>query len=224
MWVDIGYDQDTTSMSTLLHFDLTSLIKTLGYLGIFAIVFSESGLLVGFFLPGDSLLFTAGFLASQGFLDIRLLIILAFVAAVVGDSFGYAFGYRVGPRLFTRNDSLFFNKSYIDKTHSFYKRYGGKTLILARFMPVVRTFAPILAGVGNMPYRTFLSFNVIGGLLWVTLLSLLGYFLGTLIPNVDHYLLPIIALIILVSLLPGIIHILRDKQSRTKLLSFLKLK
>jgi membrane-associated protein len=194
----------------MLFTNLPELIKTVGYIGLFIIVFAESGLLIGFFLPGDSLLFTAGFLASQGYMDISILMVLVFVAAVLGDSFGYAFGRRVGPRIFSRDDSLFFNKENLRLAQEFYAKHGGKAIILARFMPVIRTFAPILAGVGNMHYRTFLSYNIIGGALWALGLSGLGYYLGSKIPNVDHYLLPIIALIIFISILPGAIHFVRS--------------
>lgn len=195
-------------------FDISSLVQSAGYIGLFLITFAESGLLIGFFLPGDSLLFTAGFLASQGYLDIRLLAPLLFVAAVIGDSVGYAFGYRVGPRIFKKEDSLLFHKENIARAQRFFEKHGGKTIILARFMPVIRTFAPILAGVGKMNYSQFVFYNIAGSLLWAVGLSLLGYFLGQAIPNVDRYLLPIIAGIIIVSFLPSIIHFLRDQKMR----------
>jgi len=195
-------------------FDLESLIKTIGYFGIFGIVFAESGLLIGFFLPGDSLLFTAGFLASQGFLSITLLVVGTFIAAVSGDSVGYAFGKKVGPAIFRKDNSLFFNKKYILQAQEFYARHGGKTIILARFVPIVRTFAPILAGVGQMQYRKFFFYNIIGGFLWSAGLTYLGFYLGSVIPNVDKYLLPIVAVIILISISPGLIHIIRDRQAR----------
>jgi membrane-associated protein len=198
-------------------FDLIPLIKTAGYLGLFGIIFAESGLFFGFFLPGDSLLFTAGFLASQGFLNVYILAPLLFVAAVAGDSVGYAFGYRVGPKIFKKEDSIFFKKEYLVKAQEFFAKHGGKTIILARFVPIVRTFAPILAGVGKMHYRTFLAYNLIGGLLWAVGLTFLGYFLGRTIPNVDKYLLPIILGIIFVSFLPTIFHLLRDENLRKKL-------
>ncbi|MHB1162981.1 MAG: DedA family protein [Minisyncoccota bacterium] len=198
-------------MNFLPHFDLLALIKTASYLGIFAIVFAESGLFFGFFLPGDSLLFTAGLLASQGFLNIALVLLVTAIAAISGDSVGYAFGYRVGPRIFTKEDSLFFHKKYVKKAETFFEKYGGKTLILARFMPGVRTFVPIMAGVGNMRYKTFLTYNIIGGVLWTLVVTLLGYFLGKVIPNVDHYLLPIIGLIVILSILPSVISILRAR-------------
>src|SRR3989338_8122881 len=189
-------------------FDLAALIKTAGYLGLFGIVFAESGLFIGFFLPGDSLLFTAGFLASQGFFNLTFLMALTFLGAVLGDSFGYAFGKKLGPRIFKKEDSLLFHKDHLERAQKFYQKHGGKAIILARFMPVVRTFAPILAGVGKMNYPAFLFYNIIGGALWATGLTLLGYYLGSVIPNIDKYLLPIIALIIFLSVLPTLIHIL----------------
>ena len=204
--------------------DLVNLIKTIGHLGIFGIIFAESGLLIGFFLPGDSLLFTSGFLASQNFLNFHLLLVLNFVAAILGDNVGYAFGKKVGPKLFKREDSLLFHKEHLDRAKRFYERYGGKTIILARFMPVIRTFAPILAGVGEMRYKSFLFYNFLGALIWAVGLTSLGYFLGSAIPSIDRYLLPIIIFIILVSVLPSIIHILRNQSDRAKIISFIKSK
>lgn len=195
-------------------FDLENLILTVGYLGVFAIIFAESGLLFGFFLPGDSLLFTAGFLASQGFLDIRVLVVGTVVAAIAGDSVGYAFGHRVGRKLFKRKESLFFHKKNLVKAEQFYEKHGGKTIILARFMPFVRTFAPIVAGIGKMNYSRFLSFNVIGGFLWALGIPVAGFWLGSVIPGVDQYLLPIIGLIIIISIAPPIVHILKSKEQR----------
>ncbi len=195
-------------------FDLVALIKTAGYFGLFGIIFAESGLLIGFFFPGDSLLFTAGFLASQGFLDIWLLMGLTFIAAVLGDSAGYMFGEKIGPAIFSKEDSWFFNKNNVYKAEKFFKKHGSKTIVLARFLPVVRTFVPILAGVGTMPYRTFIIYNLIGGALWSLGLSLLGYFLGSLIPGVDKYLLPIIVLIIILSILPSLWHVWRERSRK----------
>lgn len=188
------------------------LISTLGFVGVVSIIFAESGLFFGFFLPGDSLLFTAGFLASQNLLNLWGLLIFCSLAAILGDNFGYAFGRRVGPKIFYKEDSFFFRRSYIEKTRQFFARYGNKTIIFARFVPIVRTFAPILAGVGEMPYRQFLTYNIIGGTGWVFLLTLGGYFLGRLIPGVDQYLLPIVLLIILVSISPGLYHLYRSRQ------------
>lgn len=205
-------------------FNLESIIKAAGYFGLFGIIFAESGLFIGFFLPGDSLLFTAGFLASQGYLNIFTLAALCFVAAVAGDSVGYVFGKRVGPKIFKKEDSLFFHKDHIHKAQAYYEKHGGKTIVLARFIPIVRTFAPIVAGVGNMNYRVFLTYNIIGGFLWAVGLSVVGYFLGSVIPDVDKYLLPIIAGIIIVSLIPPVWQVLKDKETRHKLLVLLKLR
>ena len=193
-------------------FDLISLIKTAGYLGLFGIIFAESGLFIGFFLPGDSLLFTAGFLASQGFLNIWLLAPLTFIAAILGDNFGYAFGRRVGPALFTKDDSILFHKDYLERARIFFEAHGAKTLVLARFLPVIRTFAPILAGVGRMHYRTFFFYNVLGAVLWALGMTWLGYFLGSVIPNIDKYLIPIILAIVIISALPTLIHIIKNRE------------
>ncbi len=204
--------------------DLITLIKTAGYAGIFGIIFAESGLLVGFFLPGDSLLFTAGFLASQGFLNLSLLMILTFSGAILGDQAGYVLGKKIGYKIFNKENSLFFHKDNLERADKFYKEHGGKALILARFMPVIRTMAPILAGVGKMRYATFLFYNVIGGLLWASGLTYAGYYLGGAIPNIDHYLLPIIASIIIISILPSLIHILKNKTHRHQIATFVKSK
>lgn len=205
-----------------MHFDLNAILPAIGILGIGAIVFAESGLLIGFFLPGDSLLFTAGFLASQGIFDIVLLCIVCFIAAVVGDSVGYWFGHKVGRRLFQKKDSIFFHKDNLMKAEKFYEKHGKKTIILARFIPVVRTFAPIVAGIGNMHYPTFLSYNVVGGLLWGVGVTLLGYFLGKTIPDVDKYLIPIIIIIVFASVAPSAWHILREKENRDEIVKMLK--
>ncbi|MBX6341848.1 MAG: VTT domain-containing protein [Thermomicrobiaceae bacterium] len=194
------------------HFDLVNLVKTVGYLGLFGIIFAETGLFVGFFLPGDSLLFTAGFLASQGMLNIWLLLPLCFVAATLGGMVGYSFGARIGPRIFRRDDSLLFRRQHLVRASEFFERHGGKAVILARFMPIVRTFTPIVAGVGRMHYRRYALFNAIGAVLWAVGVTLAGYFLGSAIPNVDRYLLPIIFLIILASLAPGALHVLRENR------------
>lgn len=187
----------------MLHWiDPVFLITTFGLLGIFAIIFAESGLFFGFFLPGDSLLFTAGLLASQGHFNIALLWIGCMLFAILGDSVGYAFGKKVGPRIFAREDSFFFHKRHIERTRAFYEKYGKKTIVLARFVPIVRTFAPILAGVGRMEYKTFLTYNIAGGVGWSTLMIFLGYGLGSAVPGIDRYLLPLILAIILLSFAP----------------------
>jgi membrane-associated protein len=199
-----------------MHFDLVQIIKSLGYFGVWGIIFAESGLLIGFFLPGDSLLFTAGFVASQKLLNIWVLVIGAFLCAVLGDNVGYATGHRFGRRLFQKEDSWLFHKKHLVKTTNFYQKHGKKTLVLARFVPIVRTFAPIVAGIGAMHYRTFMSYNLIGGLLWTFGITLLGFFLGKSLPaeQVDKFLLPIIGLIIVVSLVPSILHVVKENQSQ----------
>ncbi len=217
---------NSTLVSSLLGFDLQELIKWAGVFGVAAIVFAESGLLIGFFLPGDSLLFTAGFLVQIGVLpfNIHLLVFILFVAAVLGDSVGYTFGRRVGRKLFERPNSRLFKKGHLEKAEAFYEKYGAKTIIMARFIPVVRTFAPVVAGTANMHYKTFVSYNIIGGLLWAAGLTYLGFFLGDIFTNhlgldIDQVILPAIAIIILISIMPPIIHILKDKEQREALWS-----
>lgn len=199
-------------MEALLGWDLVALVKTAGYAGLFGIVFAESGLFIGFFLPGDSLLFTAGFLASQGFLNIWILAPLVFIAAILGDSVGYAFGKKVGPAIFRKEESLLFHKDHIERARLFYEKHGGMTLVLARFLPIIRTFAPILAGVGRMRYGTFVLYNITGAALWSLGLSMLGYYLGSAFPDIDRYLIPIIITIILLSALPTIIKLIKYRR------------
>lgn len=195
--------------------NLNEFVHALGYAGIFGLVFAESGLFVGFFLPGDSLLFTAGLLAQQGFLDLFTLILLSVIAAILGDSVGYAFGRKVGKSLFAKEQNKLFRPEYVTRAKAFYERYGAKTIVLARFVPIVRTFAPILAGVGAMPYPLFLTYNVLGALLWSISLPVLGYFLGNLVPNIDHFILPVIGIIIVLSVLPPAIEYLRHRKKGT---------
>lgn len=190
------------------------LIEAFGTIGLFVIVFAESGLLIGFFLPGDSLLFTAGLLASQDKLNYPLIAIGCFLAAVAGDQFGYAFGNRVGPRLFRKPDSRIFKQQHVERAQRFFDEHGSKTIVMARFVPIVRTFAPILAGVGKMEYRTFLTFNVIGGLLWAVGVTTLGYLLGETFPWIEDYLLPTIAVIIFLSVLPVLLEVRKARKTR----------
>ncbi|MBI5733776.1 MAG: VTT domain-containing protein [Candidatus Kerfeldbacteria bacterium] len=197
--------------------DLYNIILAVGYLGLFFIIFAESGLLIGIFFPGDSLLFTAGLLATQGYFEISWLIVLFFLAAVSGDSVGYTFGRRLGKKFFKYEKSFWFRPDNIAKARAFYAKYGAKTIILARFVPGVRTLAPILAGVGDMKYITFIVYNILGGLLWAVGVTALGYYLGNVIPNVEMYLLPLVAVIILVSFLPVGIELLRDQERRHSL-------
>ena len=200
--------------------DLIEFIKWASIIGVALVVFAESGLLIGFFLPGDSLLFTTGFLISAGFLDvnIHIAVLIIFIAAVIGDSVGYTFGRKLGPRLFRKPDARFFKQEYIKQAQTFYEKHGGKTIIIARFIPIVRTFAPIVAGASKMDYRRFLAFNIIGALLWAAGVTYAGYILGGIFERagieIDTVLLPIIAVIILVSVLPPALHILKVKKNR----------
>lgn len=202
--------------------NLEDIIIAAGYTGLFGIIFAESGLLFGIFFPGDSLLFTAGFLSSQGIFDIKILVIVCFLAAVLGDSVGYTFGRRVGKRFFNRPRSIFFHPENVVKAQAFYAKHGGKTIILARFIPAVRTLAPILAGVGDMHYPTFLAYNVVGAVLWAMGLTFLGYYLGTIIPGVDRYLLPIVSFVVIASLLPAIAKLLINPVERRRFWQRLK--
>jgi membrane-associated protein len=190
----------------ILGIDVEELLDSLSpyaEVAIWAIIFAETGLLIGFFLPGDSLLFTAGILAGQGKLDIWMVAIGAFVFAVVGDQVGYTIGQKLGPRLFSKPDSRIFQQEYVERTKRFFEKHGPKTIIIARFVPIVRTFAPTLAGVGEMPRSTFFKYNVSGAFIWAVGLTILGYALGDAIgEDIDTYLLPLIALIILISLIP----------------------
>ncbi len=206
--------------------DLITVIKTASLLGVALIIFAESGLPIGFFLPGDSILFTTGFLISQDVLkfNIHLAVLIIFLAAVVGVSVGYAFGKSIGPRLFSRPNARFFKQENVVRAQEFYDKYGGKAIILARFIPVIRTFAPIVAGIGKMNYKRFLFFNIVGAFLWAVGVTYVGYFLGRQfqrmgLTNIDHYLLPFIILIVVISILPAVIHILRDKNMRATLWS-----
>jgi membrane-associated protein len=216
------------SFSSIPGLDLVDLITGLGVLAILFVIYAESGLLIGFFLPGDSLLFTAGILVNAGTLNINihLFVILLFIAAVLGDSTGYWFGKKTGPMLFKKPDARLFKQKYIKQARDFYEKHGGKTIIIARFVPIVRTFAPIVAGASSMNYRKFLMFNVLGGFLWTFGITYLGYFLGSVFRHfgidIDHVLLPIIALIILASVLPPAIHILKYKSNRQKIIEMVQ--
>ncbi|HRF28327.1 MAG TPA: VTT domain-containing protein [Candidatus Saccharibacteria bacterium] len=209
--------------------DLVDFVTWASVWGVAAVIFAESGLLVGFFLPGDSILFTAGFLAHAGVLNfnIHLMVLIFFIAAVAGDSVGYTFGRRAGPRIFKRPNSLLFRKENVDAASEFYERHGGKAIILARFMPVIRTFAPIVAGVGKMNYRRFLTFNVIGALIWAVGVTYFGYYAGAWLDamgiDIDHILLPIVAFIVITSVAPPLIHIFKDKKHRDAFWSALKM-
>ena len=197
----------------LVHPD--RLIETFGTIGLILVVFAESGLLFGFFLPGDSLLFTAGVFAARGDLNLPVILVGVFVAAVAGDQVGYAFGHNVGPALFRRPDSRFFKKKHLERAQRYFDEHGSRTIVLARFVPIVRTFAPIVAGMGSMRYRTFVTFNVIGGLLWGVGVTTLGYTLGETIPDIDKYLLPVIGLIIFLSVIPVLLELRKARKAPT---------
>jgi membrane-associated protein len=198
-------------MSTLLS--PNHLIETFGTLGLIAVVFAESGLLIGFFLPGDSLLFTAGLLSSQGKLNFGVILVGCCIAAVVGGQVGYLIGGRVGPALFRRPDSRLFKREYVEQAEGYFDRYGSRTIVLARFVPIVRTFAPVVAGISKMPLRTFTLYNVIGSVVWGAGVIALGHVLGDTIPDIDKYLLPIIVLIVVVSAIPVGLEILRARRT-----------
>lgn len=214
-------------------FDLTAFATTAGpwaaILVVALILFAESGLLIGFFLPGDSILFTVGFLIQGGLhlpINIFVAITIFFIAAALGDSVGYLFGRRVGHRIFNRPNSLLFKQENIKRAEAFYEKYGGKTIIIARFVPVVRTFAPIVAGVAKMKYRLFLAYNLIGAFLWTAGITLLGYFAGKWFEaigvQIDTVILPVIAIIIVISILPPLFHIFKDKKQRVAFVSGVK--
>ena len=197
----------------LLDFiDPGELARGAGLVGIGLIIFAESGLLIGFFLPGDSLLFAAGVAAAAGIFPIAALAGICFVAAITGDAVGYWFGSRAGPALFRRPNSRWFKKDHLERARAFYDRHGGKTIVLARFIPFVRTFAPIVAGATGMQYRRFAIFNVLGGFIWGIGLPVAGYALGRQIPDIDKYLLPAIGGIILLSLLPIAVEAIRRRR------------
>lgn len=216
-------------MSMIPGFDLSSFASTAGpiaaLLVVAGIIFAESGLLIGFFLPGDSLLFTLGFLiqGNDSFqsLNIHLVVIVLFIAATLGDNAGYTFGRKVGHKLFKRPDSLLFRHENIQHAQDFYEKHGVKTIIIARFIPIVRTFAPLVAGIGKMHYRTFLIFNLVGAALWAAGVTYIGYFAGGLLAkmgiDIDTILLPIIAVILFVSIAPAAYHLLKKKEQRQAL-------
>jgi membrane-associated protein len=211
-------------MQAILEFiqrlrDPSALVAWGGYVGLTLIIFAETGLLIGFFLPGDSLLVTAGLLASQKQIvdfDIALLGTLLSVASIVGNSVGYYIGKVTGPRLFSRENSLLFNRKHLERAHAFYERHGGKTIIIARFMPIVRTFVPVVAGMGQMQYRRYTLYNIIGGLAWIWSMLLIGYFLGRYIPGIGDHIELVILVVIVLSFLPGIIAWLRNRGRSTE--------
>ena len=201
-----------TDPDRLIHFLTTVVSGWAGYMVLFGVVFAETGLLVGFFLPGDSFLFTIGVVAGAGGLDIATICALLIAASILGDQCGYFLGSRVGVRIFDRPDSRLFKRQYITDTEAFYNRHGGKALIYAKFVPIIRTFAPFMAGVGRMPYARFLMFNVVGGLAWVLFMVIAGYFLGQF-PFVRRHFEKIVLLVVLISVAPILIQVLKHKLS-----------
>jgi len=198
--------------------DVRELVRVGGYVGLTAIIFAETGLLVGFFLPGDSLLVTAGLLSAQPQfgLNVYLLGAILTVAAILGNSLGYLIGKMTGPRLFTRDDSLLFKKKHLYRAQEFYKKHGGKTLVIARFMPIVRTFVPVVAGLAEMPIVAYTIYNVIGAVAWIWSMLLIGHFLGRVVPGIDKHIEPMILVIIALSLLPGLISWRREKAKSAR--------
>jgi membrane-associated protein len=194
--------------------NLPELVRWAGLFGLAAIIFSETGLLVGVFLPGDSLLVTAGLLSARGYLNVYTLVPVLTVAAICGNSVGYCIGRATGPRIFNRENSLFFNKKHAIRAHEFYEKHGRKTIVLAQFMPIIRTFAPVIAGVGGMKFRTFITFNIIGAVLWIWSMMAIGYFLGSYIPGIDQHIEIVVAVVVFISLLPGIISWYRGRRAK----------
>lgn len=205
-------------------FDVESIVQSGGLLIISLIIFAESGLLVGFFLPGDTLLFAAGLAASHGDLPIGWLIFCIFVAAVVGDNVGYEIGQRTGKKVFNKKDGIFFRQEYLDRAREFYERHGGKTIVIARFTPIVRTFAPVVAGASEMSYKRFFVFNILGGLLWAASVPLLGYWLGSKVPGLDKYMELVIFLVVIGSIGLSFVHLFKDAETRRKVRAKLRRK
>ena len=215
------FHQDAECMTEILGFlvqipTLEEIVQWGGYLGLFAIIFSETGLLIGFFLPGDSLLVTAGLFASRGTLDIVWLNLLLCVAAIAGDAVGYTIGRKAGKALYNRPQSRFFRRDHLIKTHEFYEKYGGITIFLARFMPFARTFAPVVAGVAEMKYSKFAIYNISGGITWIVSMTLTGYFLGRAIPGIESKIEYVIAIVIFVSISPLLVKFIQHKLKQRK--------
>src|SRR6266550_6371839 len=204
------------SITELFHRlnNLPELVHWAGLIGLTAIIFSETGLLVGVFLPGDSLLVTAGLLSARGYLNVYTLVPALMAAAICGNSLGYFIGHTTGPRIFNRENSLFFNKKHAIRAHEFYEKHGRKTIVLAQFMPVIRTFAPVVAGVGGMRFRHFITFNIIGAFIWIWSMLGIGYFLGSYIPGIDQHIEIVVVIVIFLSILPAIIGRYRAKRAK----------
>ncbi len=195
--------------------DVQGIIHWGGTLMVCVIVFTETGLFVGFFLPGDSLLVSAGIFAAAGLLNVYYLLVLGSACAVIGDQVGYLIGRKAGHALYSREDSFFFRKKHLERAHDFYEKYGGKTIVLARFVPIVRTFAPAVAGAASMNYRRFVSYNIVGGILWVCSMVLIGFTLGSAIPNIERHIHLIIVAVVFLSILPAVVEVLRQRGRRS---------
>lgn len=202
----------------LFGISLADAVHAMGVLGILGIVFAESGMLIGFFLPGDTLLFTAGFLTQQGVLEVNIhaLVVLIAVAAIAGDNIGYYIGRRVGRKLFTKSNSLLFQQENLHKAEKFYEKFGPITVLIARFVPIVRTFAPVVTGISNMPYVTFLVYDILGALLWSGVVTYLGYYGGAFLQahgvNVELLIMPVVAIAVLISIISPIYHLMKQKR------------
>jgi len=199
-----------------------SIIQSGGILAISAIIFAESGMMLGFFLPGDTLLLAAGVFAAQGKLSIGIAVASVCVAAILGDNTGYTLGKTLGPRLFSKKDGILFRHEYVERSEKFYEKYGSKTMLLAHFVPIIRSFAPLVAGVGKMPRFKFFMFDAIGDIAWASLLTLLGYFFGSKIPNIDHYVLPTVLVVMVLSFAPVLWHLFGDPVARKRFIAKLR--
>lgn len=206
-----------TFVEQFLHtvYNVPELIRIVGQFGLPVIIFAETGLLIGFFLPGDSLLITAGLFAARGDLNLSLLIVMLIPAAILGNATGYQIGRRTGKALYSRPDSLLFRREHLQMTHEYYERHGGKTIIIAQFAPILRTFAPVVAGVAEMGYRRFASYNIVGAIAWITSMTLGGYLLGNIIPGIDKRIDVVVMVVIAISLLPALIAWLRSRSDRS---------
>lgn len=198
-------------------FDVHQIIQTGGLFIIALIIFAESGMMIGFFFPGDTLLFSAGIIAASGNLSLIPTLIVIAAAAILGDNIGYQIGKSLGPRLFRKKDGIIFRHDYIMKAEKFYERHGSKTMLIAHFIPIVRTFAPVTAGAGNMPRNQFMFYDAVGDIAWTLVVTLLGYFVGSRIPSIEQYIEPILLLVVLATLIPTLYHALKDPKIRAKL-------
>lgn len=205
-----------------MHLDVTQLIQSGGLIAIALIIFLESGLMVGFLFPGDTLLLSAGVFAAQGQFPVEIAIAVIAVAAILGDNTGYTLGRVMGKRLFRKKDGIVFRQEYVERAEKFYEKYGAKTMLITHFVPIVRSFAPLVAGVGKMSRVKFFVYDLVGVLIWSVLVTLLGYWFGSKIPNIDHYIMPVVGLAVLASFGPVVWHVLGDKTARERLIASIK--